>query len=185
MIWVDYCIVVVTLISVLTGIIRGFTKEVFGIVTWVAALIVAWMFGETAASLLRIKISNPALSLAVGYAATFLAGLLVGTVISTLLTETIRNSRFSSADRTLGGGFGLIRALLLVGLFILVAGTMGAKRDKWWQQSLLVGKLEWLGEGLKVIVPISWLEKLEPTPEATPAIEPESPPPHSKPRRNP
>ena len=162
MIWVDYCIIAVTLISLVTGILRGFTKEVLGIITWVAALLFTWLFSEYAIALLRIKITNPALSTAAGYAATFLLGLLIGAVVSSLVVEAIRNSRFSSADRTLGAGFGVIRAALLVALFIMVAGNMGARQDNWWKQSMIVPRMEWLADGLQMLVPMSWLEKIQP-----------------------
>lgn len=178
MIWVDYCIIAVTLISLLAGILRGFTKEVLGIVTWVCALLVTWLFSDTAVSLLRIKISNPALSTAAGYAATFLLGLLIGAVISSLIVDAIRNSRFSSADRTLGAGFGLLRAALLTAVFVMVAANMGAREDKWWQESKIVPRLEWLANGLQMLVPPAWIEKLQPEPE--PVAEP---PKKTKPER--
>lgn len=162
MIWVDYCILGLTLISIIVGIARGFTKEVFGIVTWIAAIIIAWLFGEYVADLLKIKIANPALSTAAGYAVTFLGGLIIGAVISAFVVEIIRNSRFASADRTIGGGFGLLRAVLLTAIFVMVAGNMGAKSENWWNQSMLISRITWLADGLEIFVPVSWLQKIQP-----------------------
>ena len=166
MIWVDYCILGVTLLSVVTGLLRGFTKEIFGLLTWALALILTWLFGDTAVGLLEGRISIPALRWLAGYAITFLGGLLIGSLASMLFVEWVRNSRLATADRTLGGGFGLIRALLIAGLFVMVAGNMGAKPEAWWQKSFFVPKLEWLADGLEHLVPETWLEKIRPEAEA-------------------
>lgn len=162
MIWVDYCILAVTLISIIAGILRGFTKEFFNLLTWTLAIILALVFGDQAAVLLEHKISIPALRIAAGHAIIFLGGLLIGAIVSSLLVESVSNSRFASADRTLGGGFGFLRALFLVAVFIMVAANMGAKQDKWWHQSLFVGRMEWLAEGLQILVPERWLETIRP-----------------------
>lgn len=162
MIWVDWCILIVALVSVVTGIVRGFTREVFSIVTWAAALIVAWIFGDDVAALLRAKITNPALAMAVGYAVTFFSGLLVGALLSSVIVQGIRESRFAGADRTIGAGFGLLRAVFLIALFVMLAGNMGSKRDTWWKQSKLIHHFQWLADGLQSVVPDSWIERIRP-----------------------
>jgi hypothetical protein len=45
---------------------------------------------------------------------------------------------------------------------MLVAGTMGAGKDHWWQSSLFIPHLEWMADGLGHVTPQSWLEKLKP-----------------------
>ncbi|HUS24543.1 MAG TPA: CvpA family protein [Candidatus Binatia bacterium] len=164
MIWVDYCIIAVFLISVVIGIARGFVREVLGIGTWVLAVWLAWAFSDEAALALEHKISDPALRLAASYAVLFLGGLLVGAITTWFVCELVDNSSFRRTDRTLGGGFGLVRASLLAAAFVLVADTMGARQDAWWQESVFVTRLEWLAQGLKSVVPAGWLEKLKPAP---------------------
>ena len=165
MIWVDYCILGVTLVSIIIGVFRGIVREVLGLLTWLVAFLAAFLFHNEVAGLLQPKISNPALCVAASYAGTFLTGLLVGAIISSILVEAVRNSSFSSADRTMGAGFGVLRGLFLTALFLLIAGNMGAKKDDWWQRSLLVPKLEWLADGLQLLVPERWLDKLHPDTE--------------------
>lgn len=171
MIWVDYCIIAVFLISVVIGVARGFVRETLGIATWVLAFWLALAFADEAAAALDQKISDPALRLAASYAVLFLGGLLVGAITTWFVCELVDNSSFRRMDRTLGGGFGLIRAALLAAAFVLVADTMGARQDAWWQQSTLVRHFEWLARGLQSIVPVGWLEKLRPAPtsEAQPS----------------
>lgn len=162
MIWVDWCILAVVLISILVGVFRGFAREILNLLTWALAFGVAWIFGDHLAGLLAAKIAEPAVRIACAYAVLFLGGLLTGAVLTHFLTDWIRDSVFNGIDRTLGGGFGLLRGAVVVILFVLLAGTMGARQDRWWHQSIFVPRLEWLAEGMKVLVPERWLEKIKP-----------------------
>lgn len=176
MIWVDYCILGLTLLSVIIGVIRGFTKEIFGLLSWALAFGLALLFGDVVAEMLQGKIAVPVLRTVSGYAICFLGGLLIGAVSSMLLVESVRNSRLAPIDRTLGGGFGLLRALLIAGLFVMLAGNMGAKEERWWQNSMLIGKLTWLADGIEAITPESWLVRIRPEPSTEPSpAEPSAP----------
>lgn len=164
MIWVDYCILAVFILSVVIGLLRGFSREILGLGTWIFAILLAWLFGHAFAGALETKISNPALRLGCAYVLLFMAGLLIGALVTHFVSEAIRDSFLSLPNRMLGGGFGLVRAAVLVAAFILVAGQMGAAREAWWQQSLLIDKFEWLAKGLGTLVPERWLEVLRPDP---------------------
>ena len=166
MIWVDWCILAVILISVLLGIFRGFSREILNLLTWVLAFSLAWMFGAWVASLLHEWIAQPAVRSAVAYAGLFMSGLLIGSLITHFFTDWVRNSVLNDMDRTLGGGFGFLRGLFVVSLFMLVASTMGANKERWWQRSLFVPHMEWLADSLRYLTPEKWLEKLKPGDEA-------------------
>lgn len=168
MIWVDWCIVAVFLISILVGLLRGFAREILNVLTWVLAFGLAWLLGEFVAGLLTNHISNPQIRAVSAYAALFVAGLLIGALLTHLLTEWIRGSFLDGIDRTLGGAIGFVRALLFTCFFLAIAGTMGAKQDRWWTQSVFIPHIEWLAEDLKLIIPERWLERLKPAPENVP-----------------
>jgi len=167
MIWVDYCILAVTVLSVVIGALRGFTREFFSLLTWVLAISLTLLFGTAAAEALHGIISIPALRFVAGYAACFLGGLLLGALVSMLFVEMVRNSRLASADRTVGAGFGLLRALLVTALFVMIADNMGAREERWWQRSMVIGKVEWVAGGLQVLVPESWLQAIRPQTETS------------------
>jgi membrane protein required for colicin V production len=168
MIWVDWCIVAVFLISILIGILRGLAREVFNILTWVLAFGLAWIFGGLVADLLESRISEPEVRIAAAYAGLFIGGLLIGAIVTHLLTDWIRGSVINGIDRTLGGGFGFLRSLLVVLLFIVCAGTMGAQQDRWWHESQIIPRIEWLADDLKLLIPERWLERLKPLPASAP-----------------
>lgn len=177
MIWVDYCILAVFAVSALIGILRGFTREFLGVLTWLFAIWLAWAFADDYAPRLEGRIDQPALRLFCAMAGLFLAGLLVTSLITTIVANLVRNSILSGADRTLGAGFGLVRALLLIATFVVVADQMGARQEGWWQQSALLGQFDALAQGLHAIVPPSWLDLLKPSVGPGPGIAPTTPAP--------
>lgn len=166
MIWVDWCILAVILISILLGVFRGFSREILNLLTWVLAFFLAWALGALVANLLHDLIAQPAVRSAVAHAGLFMVGLLIGALMTHFLTDWVRNSVLNEMDRTLGGGFGFLRGLFIVSAFILVAGTLGGSKDRWWQHSLLIPHMEWLADGLGYLTPESWLQKLKPGEEA-------------------
>jgi membrane protein required for colicin V production len=162
MIWVDYCILAVALISLIVGALRGFTREIFSLLNWILAFGLAWLFGDQAAAAMTSMIAAPDLRTLAGYTVCFFGGLLLGAVLSMLLVEGVRNSRLAPVDRTLGAGFGVLRALLLVALFVMIADNMGAEDERWRQRSTLITHLEWMADALESVVPDKWLAAIRP-----------------------
>lgn len=172
--WADYGILAIVILSILIGLLRGFTREIFGLGTWVLAIVLSVLFGAEMADALNSHIATPLVRLGVAYGGLFLGGLLIGGILTAVLVARIRESRFSSADRTLGSGLGLVRGVLLVGLIVLLARTAGVGDEAWWQKSVLIGPTQTIADGLDVLVPDAWLAPLkpDPAPTVTPASEP-------------
>lgn len=170
MIWVDWCILAIVLVSILLGVLRGFSREILSVLTWVLAFLLAWLLAGWVADLLQPLIAQSAVRHAISSAGLFILGLLIGSLITHFFTDWVRNSVLNQMDRTLGGGFGFLRGLLIISAFLLVAGTLGAQEDRWWQQSLLIPHLDWLADALGYITPESWLEKLRSGAETSASI---------------
>ena len=162
--WADYGIIAIVILSLLVGLLRGFTREVFGLGTWVLAILMCVLFGPSFAEFLRAYLQVPLVRTGVAYGGLFLAGLLIGGILTALLVARVRESKFSSADRTLGSGIGLVRGILLVGLVVLLARTAGMKEEPWWQASTLIPPSQVIADGLDVLIPDAWLEPLKPDP---------------------
>jgi len=135
----DAIILIVIAISALLSVRRGFTREAFSLLTWVAAFIIARLFSP-ALDLLQDQIATPSLRAAVAFGLLFVLTLVVGALINHLLGELIRVTGLSSTDRLLGMVFGALRGvLLMVVLVALGRHLFGA--DPWWQESTLVPHL--------------------------------------------
>lgn len=160
--WLDYVILATLLLSTLVGVIRGVTRELLGLATWVFAFVMAFFFADPAAAALGRFIDDPALRVLAAYAGVFLGVLAIGAVLTSLLASWIRETRLSAADRTLGGGFGLVRAVLLVGAAVLLVGLAEAEDSGWWQASALVEHFDVVRRGLESVLPEAWLDALRP-----------------------
>lgn len=165
MIWVDWVLIAVLAISVLIGILRGFTREVLGLATWILAIAAALLLAPYAARLLEPHISVPSIRAASAHGLVFLAGLLLGSIVTGVVSLLVRKSPLSSVDRTVGGGFGLVRGLLLAVVAVWLMGLTPARQDPWWRDSLFIGKLESLAAGLYKLMPGDWQSRLKSTAE--------------------
>lgn len=166
MTWIDYCIAALALISVLVGVMRGFTREILSLLTWIFAFASAVLFGGRAGHLLENHIADPALREAVACGLVFFAVLLIGAIFTHVAVQAVRDSRFSASDRTLGGGVGVLRAVIVLVLFVLVAGRLGANEDSWWQKSRIVPHVVGLAHGFETLIPQRWLDFLSSAPAA-------------------
>ena len=156
MIWVDWVLLAVLTVSIVMGIFRGFTREILGLASWVLAIVAALVLHPFVDGLLTAKIHTPYLRSAAAYGILFFAGLVVGALITAGVVALVRKSPLSSFDRAIGGGFGLARGLVIALVCVWLVGLTPARTDKWWSESLFVGRLDSLATGLQKLMPDSW-----------------------------
>lgn len=162
MIWVDWLVVAALAISIVIGVLRGFTREVLGLASWILAIGAALLLAPTAAVFLEPHITIPSIRVAAAYGIVFFIGLVLGAVITYVVASLVRKSPLSGIDRTVGGGFGLVRGLLLAVVLVWLVGLTPARQDPWWRQSVFVGRLQWLADGFLELMPDAWQKTLNP-----------------------
>jgi membrane protein required for colicin V production len=141
MTWPDFAILAVIAISILVGALRGFVREVFSLLVWAAAFVVAYQFGGDIADLMADTVTLPSARTAMGFAGLFIAVLLVGGLVNYLLGKLVASTGLSGTDRLLGGVFGAVRGLALVVAVLLVAGFTPIPADPWWKESASIARL--------------------------------------------
>ena len=141
MIWPDYAILGVIAISIVVGALRGFMKEVFSLLVWSAAFVIAYQYGGDIAALMESQISLPSARAAMGFVSLFIVVLLIGGLLNYLLGRLVESTGLSGTDRLLGSVFGAARGLALVVAMLLVAGFTPLPADPWWKDSQLVQRL--------------------------------------------
>lgn len=148
--WADYVILGVLGLSLLVGLWRGLISEVMALAVWIAAFWVAWLLGDDVAAWLGDSVTLPSARAALGYAACFIAVLLVGALLRVVLHKLVEGTGLGGTDRLLGLVFGLARGLLLVTLAVLLLAFTPFPRDPWWQESQLIPSFSraaaWLGD---------------------------------------
>jgi len=138
MIWVDWLIVAIVAVSALISIKRGFVKEALSLASWVAAFVIARMFGHSMSYLLVDYIETPSARLAVAFGILFAATLVVGALINHLVGEVVKITGLTGTDRLFGMVFGVARGLVVVIFLVAVLRLTPLQADPWWQGSNLI-----------------------------------------------
>ncbi len=137
--WADWAIVGIFSLSCIIGLVRGLVREALSLAVWLAAALVARIFGPQLDALLVGHIDTPSLRLLTAYAALFVATLIVGSLIIYLVGALVRATGLSGTDRLLGMLFGALRAFVIViVLVIFLPGFLPVNEDGWWHQSRLI-----------------------------------------------
>src|SRR5579859_5495291 len=120
--WLDVVLVLILLISIVTSVRKGLTREIIKLVSVVAAIFLGiWFYGFVGAHLLPY-LSSPQLANFAGFALVFCAVLLAGSVVSFVVGKFLKITGLSIFDHVLGAGFGIVRAVLIS--IALVMGIM-------------------------------------------------------------
>ncbi len=164
MVWFDYAILAVILISTLVSLVRGFVREALSLVVWLSAFFVASNFYLDFATFLP-NIEDEMLRNAASIGILFIATIILGAIINYLISQLVQKTGLSGTDRVLGLVFGALRGVLIVSavLFFMDAFTPAAKAD-WWMQSILIPEfkivVEWFFEYIKTTS--SFLKDVQP-----------------------
>lgn len=153
MIWIDYAMSVLILISALIGLIRGFVREAFALGSWIAAIWVAMHYSRDLSPLLQNTVEYPPFRMALMSIALFVSTLVLCSIIGTILKHLVIRVGLTASDRILGMLFGLLRGGVLLTLLVLLAGLSQAPQENWWQQSQLLPIFQSFAVFLQTFIP--------------------------------
>jgi membrane protein required for colicin V production len=118
--WLDIVLLVILLVSVLDGVHKGFSREIIGLAAAMLGLLLATQFYRLAGDSLKPYITQEWLSSITGFLIIFLAVLIVGSIVSSLVRGILSTAGLSTIDRLLGALYGFARGSLIA-LAIIVA----------------------------------------------------------------
>jgi membrane protein required for colicin V production len=112
----DVILIAVMLISAALAMVRGFTREVLSIASWVAAAAATFAFFQPVREVAHqyIKFDPPQIVDVLAAGGIFIVTLLIVSFITMKISDMILDSRIGPIDRILGFAFGAARGLLLV-----------------------------------------------------------------------
>ncbi len=155
----DLVVIGVVLISALLAAVRGFTREVLAIASWIAAAAVAWLFHPQLVPFIQQYIpassAQGTIALVASIAALFLGTLIVVSLITARISDFVLDSRIGALDRTLGFVFGAARGLLLavIGYLFFAALVGSEKMPVWAKDAKAKPMLEETGRSLISMLP--------------------------------
>ncbi|MEO1159462.1 MAG: CvpA family protein [Pseudomonadota bacterium] len=126
--WLDVVLVSIMLISGFLAIMRGFMREFMSLVAWggaagaAALMLVVPEFQEQASDVLKPYLDNNDTLITIAIAGiVFLVVLIVLSIITVKLTDSLLESGIGPVDRTLGFLYGLARGLALMVIIYTVS----------------------------------------------------------------
>ena len=115
--WIDVILISVLVLTSILGVIKGFVKQVFGLIAGIIGLILALGFYSQVSWIYLRFISNEVVANFLGFLSIFLVVLCLGWVSSYCLSKFIRGP-LKLLNNILGGGLGLLKGILICGVIV-------------------------------------------------------------------
>jgi membrane protein required for colicin V production len=132
----DHLFVIILLTSGVLGYIRGFIRESIALVSWLVAIWLAWHFAYLVNPWLGGALGEPGVREWAGRAIVFLLVLLVGAAVGGIVSYFAhRAAGLAVMDRLIGGLFGLVRGIVIVGLIVIAGRAVKLDEAPWWQKT--------------------------------------------------
>jgi membrane protein required for colicin V production len=135
------------------GMWRGLVFEMMSLVGWIVAYVLAQVFSPDVAPWIPIGEMGSALHQGAAFVATFIAALIIWSLLARLVRLLVHATPLTLPDRVLGGGFGLLRGVVLLLVVATLVAFTPAARSQAWSRSQGAA---WLGialQGLKPVLP--------------------------------
>ncbi len=109
--WLDILLLVILGITIVIGAIRGFLRQIIGILAAVIGLIFAIKYYPVGAKVFSF-VRNDVLAQLLGFFLIFITVLCVGWVINILLAKAVRGP-LKSLNHFMGAGLGLVKGIII------------------------------------------------------------------------
>jgi len=150
----DAILFAIMLVSALLAMVRGFSREVLSVVSWLVAAAAAFFFYKPLTPYAEEYISSHTVAMAASAAAIFIVTLIIVSFITLRIADFIIDSRVGALDRVLGFIFGAVRGLLLVVVAMLFFNWLAPENQpQWIAQSRSKPLLDDLGQRLVAALP--------------------------------
>lgn len=132
----DYAVIAVIVLSALMGWWRGFMYELFSLIGWLAAYIVARTFSAQALPYVPEAVGVENIRSAVAFAALFIVTLIAGALIAWFLARLAKFAGLAGMDGKFGAIFGTLRGGLVVIALVWLGGLTDLPQQPFWREAL-------------------------------------------------
>jgi membrane protein required for colicin V production len=132
----DHLFAAILLISLVLGCLRGFVREAISLLSWLIGLWLAWHFAHLLYPWLGGVLAQPGIREWTGRAIILFLTLLTGAAVGAITSHFMqRATGLAVMDRMLGGLFGLMRALVVIGFMVIGGRAADLDLEPWWQKT--------------------------------------------------
>ena len=132
----DYAVIAIIVLSALVGWWRGFMYELFSLIGWLAAFIVARTFSAELVPYVPLAVGAENLRSAAAFAALFIVTLIVGALFAWFLARLAKFAGLSGMDGKFGAIFGMLRGGLVVIALVWLGGLTDLPQLPFWRNAL-------------------------------------------------
>ena len=154
LIWVDFIIIGIICISAFIGLFRGLVKEAFSLGTWLVSIWIAINFSQEFSVYFVDYIDVASARIAVAFVCLLILTLILGGMLSFLMSQVINMTGLTGTDRFAGFLFGIARGVVVMSVLVLLAGLTPLPNDPWWVESALIGPFQELSVWLRSQIPV-------------------------------
>ena len=128
----DGLFVGLVILSAILAMVRGFSREILSIASWIAAAFAAYLFHKQLAPQLEPYVGEGVIASIAAAGIIFVVALIVVTLVTMRVADMIIDSRIGPLDRTLGFVFGAVRGIIVAAVAVWFLGFFIGDREVGW-----------------------------------------------------
>ena len=149
----DIIVLLVLVLTVVRGLMRGMVDTLFSLVAWILAFVLGKWGALMVAPLLPAAIASPAIRYFAGFAVIFLVVLIAVLLLGHALASLVKAAGLGSTDTLLGGVLGLVKGLVILTGLTLAAGLTSLPRTDFWKHASLSHSLQVMAQFALPLLP--------------------------------
>lgn len=138
----DLIVLLVLLLAVVRGLMRGMVDTLFSLAAWILAFVLGKWGAAMLAPLLPVAVETPSIRYFAAFAVIFLVVLIGVLLLGHMLAALVRTAGLGGTDRVLGGALGLAKGVVILVGLTLAAGLTSLPRTDFWKQASLSHSLQ-------------------------------------------
>jgi membrane protein required for colicin V production len=146
----DYTLFAVIIICLLMGLRRSAIREIFALVVWVLAYVLASRYDQVVFNWLSKTISNDYMCSILSFVLIIIATLIVGAVVNLILSLTVLKGDKSLRGRSIGALLGIGRGFVIALIVIFFLSETNWQKANWFEQSQAVSTtmpaIDWMSQ---------------------------------------
>src|SRR5690606_16691973 len=143
-----------TLVSAMLAMVRGFSRELLSVISWLLAAVAAYYLHGVLTPYVQPYISHKQVAQIAAAAIVFFIALILATIVTVRIADFIIDSRVGALDRTLGFLYGAARGILVVAVGLLFFNWLvAANPPAWIADAKSRPLLEGIGQSLQNLLP--------------------------------
>lgn len=133
----DIVFIVILVVSILLGLLRGAVREVLSLFGLAAAIYLAFKFSDMIAKdYVSQFFEQPRISYVISFVLIIVGTIFAIALVNLLISQLLKASGLSFFNRILGLVFGALRGTVICSILVMVLSFIpGVSQEKWWTES--------------------------------------------------